>query len=64
MRDGSVKMNEQAKNNNSSTQIHFSVQDMYCLLYLDHSYDVVIIANALYIIDRPQCLSAWCHEWQ
>ncbi len=52
--DSSSKMIEQAKKNNSSTQIHFSVQDMYCLPYLDHSYDVVIIANALHIIDRPQ----------
>lgn len=52
--DGSVKMIEQAKNNNDSSQIHFSIQDMYCLPYLDHCYDVVIIANALHIIDKPQ----------
>ena len=52
--DGSVKIIKQAKKNNPFTHLHFSVQDFYTLPYKEETFDVVIIANALHIIDHPE----------
>ena len=47
--DASLEMIAEAKRNNRSAKLHFSVQDMFCLPYADKSFDVVIVSNALHI---------------
>ena len=44
--DASPEMIAEAKRDNHSAKLHFSVQDMFCLTYADQSFDVVIVANA------------------
>ena len=44
----------QAKRDNRSSKLHFSVQDMFCLPYADGSFDVVIVSNALHIVPEPE----------
>ena len=36
----------EAKRDNRSAKLHFSVQDMFRLPYADKSFDVVIVSNA------------------
>lgn len=48
--DYSEKMIEVAKKNIKINNLDFSVQDARNLPYADHSYDVVIISNALHIM--------------
>lgn len=52
--DASAEMIEQAKQGVKSTKLHFSVQNMFCLLYADCSFDVVIVSNALHIVLEPE----------
>lgn len=52
--DFSAEMIEKAKKNYNSSKLHFSVQDAKNLPYADQSFDVVIIANALHIMPRPE----------
>ena len=52
--DASAEMIAQAKQNNRSAKLRFSVQDMLHLPYVDGSFDVVIVANALHIVPEPE----------
>lgn len=52
--DASGEMIAQAKKENHSVKLHFSVQDMFQLPYADKSFDVVIVANALHIVSEPE----------
>ena len=52
--DASKEMIEQAKQGVKSAKLYFSVQDMFHLPYADHSFDVVIVANALHIVPEPE----------
>ena len=52
--DASEEMITEAKRNNRSAKLHFSVRDMFCLPYADKSYDVVIVSNALHIVPQPE----------
>ena len=52
--DASAEMIAEAKRDNRSAKLHFSVQDMFCLPYADESFDVVIVSNALHIVPQPE----------
>lgn len=52
--DASAEMIAEARRDNRSTKLHFSVQDMFHLPYADESFDVIIVANALHIVPEPQ----------
>ena len=52
--DASPEMIAEAKRDNRSAKLHFSVQDMFRLPYADKSFDVVIVSNALHIIPQPE----------
>ena len=52
--DASPEMIAEAKRDNRSAKLHFSVQDMFRLPYADGSFDVVIVANALHIVPEPK----------
>ena len=52
--DASAEMIAEAKRDNRSTKLHFSVQDMFCLPYANGSFDVVIVSNALHIVPHPE----------
>ena len=52
--DASGEMIAQAKRDNRSSKLHFSVQDMFHLPYADHSFDVAIVSNALHIVPQPE----------
>ena len=52
--DSSAQMVLEAKRDNHSAKLHFSVQDMFHLLYADKSFDVVIVSNALHIVPQPE----------
>ena len=52
--DASAEMIAEAKRDNHSAKLHFSVQDMFRLPYADESFDVVIVSNALHIVPRPE----------
>ena len=44
----------EARRNERSAKLHFSVQDMFHLPYADGSFDVVIVSNALHIVPEPE----------
>ena len=44
--DASPEMIAEAKRDNRSAKLHFSVQDMFRLPYANQSFDVVIVSNA------------------
>ena len=44
----------EAKRDNRSAKLHFSVQDMFRLPYAEESFDVVIVSNALHIVPQPE----------
>ena len=44
--DASPEMITEAKRDNRSAKLHFSVQDMFRLPYANQSFDVVIVSNA------------------
>ena len=52
--DASAEMIAEAKRDNHSAKLHFSVQDMFRLPYANQSFDVVIVSNALHIVPRPE----------
>ena len=52
--DASPEMIAEAKRDNRSAKLHFSVQDMFHLPYADGGFDVVIVANALHIVPEPE----------
>ena len=52
--DASPEMITEAKRDNQSAKLHFSVQDMFRLPYADKSFDVVIVSNALHIVPQPE----------
>ncbi len=60
--DASEEMITEAKRNNRSAKLHFSVRDMFCLPYADKSFDVVIVSNALHIVPQPEKSLAEIHR--
>lgn len=60
--DASAEMIAEAKRNNQSAKLHFSVQDMFRLPYADKSFDVVIVSNALHIVPQPEKALAEIHR--
>ena len=52
--DASAEMITEAKRNNRSAKLHFSVQDMFCMPYANKSFDTVIVSNALHIVAQPE----------
>ena len=52
--DASAEMILEAKRDNQSAKLHFSVQDMFRLPYADKSFDGVIVSNALHIVPQPE----------
>ena len=52
--DASAEMIAEAKRNNQSAKLHFSVQDMFRLPYANQSFNVVIVSNALHIVPQPE----------
>ncbi len=52
--DASPEMISEAKRDNRSAKLHFSVQDMFRLPYAEESFDVVIVSNALHIVPQPE----------
>ena len=60
--DASAEMIAQAKRDNRSAKLHFSVQDMFRLPYADKSFDVVIVSNALHIVPQPGKALAEIHR--
>ena len=60
--DASVGMIAEAKRDNQSAKLHFSVQDMFRLPYAGKSFDVVIVSNALHIVPQPEKALAEIHR--
>ena len=60
--DASAEMIAEAKRDNQSAKLHFSVQDMFRLPYADKSFDVVIVSNALHIVPQPEKALAEIHR--
>ena len=60
--DASVEMIAEAKRDNQSAKLHFSVQDMFRLPYADQSFEVVIVSNALHIVPQPEKALAEIHR--
>ena len=60
--DASVEMIAEAKRNNHSAKLHFSVQNMFCLPYADESFEAVIVSNALHIVPQPEKALAEIHR--
>ena len=52
--DASAEMIAEAKRDNRSAKLHFSVQDMFRLPYANQSFNVVIVSNALHIVPQPE----------
>ena len=52
--DASERMIRQAERENHAENLHFSVQDMFCLPYADAAFNVVIVSNALHIVPQPE----------
>ena len=52
--DASPEMIAEAKRDNRSAKLHFSVQDMFRLPYANGSFDAVIVSNALHIVPQPE----------
>ena len=52
--DASPEMIAEAKRDNRSAKLHFSVQDMFRLPYANQSFDAVIVSNALHIVPQPE----------
>ena len=52
--DASAEMIAEARRDNRSAKLYFSVQDMFRLPYAPQSFDVVIVSNALHIVAHPE----------
>ena len=57
-----MEMIAEAKRDNQSAKLHFSVQDMFRLPYAGKSFDVVIVSNALHIVPQPEKALAEIHR--
>lgn len=51
--DFSPKMIEAAMKKRAPDNVHFSVEDATALSFLDHTFDAVVISNALHIMPDP-----------
>ena len=60
--DASAEMIAEAKRDNRSEKLYFSVQDMFRLPYAEESFDVVIVSNALHIVPQPEKALAEIHR--
>ena len=60
--DASPEMIAEAKRDNRSAKLYFSVQDMFCLPYAEESFDAVIVSNALHIVPQPEKALAEIHR--
>ena len=60
--DASAEMIAEAKRDNRSAKLYFSVQDMFRLPYTEESFDVVIVSNALHIVPQPEKALAEIHR--
>ena len=60
--DASVEIIAEAKRDNQSAKLYFSVQDMFRLPYADESFEVVIVSNALHIVPQPEKALAEIHR--
>ena len=60
--DASPEMIAEAKRDNHSAKLHFSVQNMFRLPYADKSFDAVIVSNALHIVPQPEKALAEIHR--
>lgn len=60
--DASSEMIAEARRDNQSAKLHFSVQDMFRLPYAGKSFDVVIVSNALHIVPQPEKALAEIHR--
>ena len=60
--DASPEMIAEAKRDNRSAKLYFSVQDMFCLPYAGESFDVVIVSNARHIVPQPEKALAEIHR--
>ena len=60
--DVSAEMIAEAKRDNQSAKLHFSVQDMFRLPYVDKSFDAAIVSNALHIVPQPEKALAEIHR--
>ena len=60
--DASAEMIAEAKRDNQSAKLYFSVQDMFRLPYADESFEVVIVSNALHIVPQPEKALAEIHR--
>ena len=60
--DASPEMIAEARRDNQSAKLHFSVQDMFRLPYADESFEVVIVSNALHIVPQPEKALAEIHR--
>ena len=60
--DASPEMITEAKRDNRSAKLHFSVQDMFRLPYANQSFNVVIVSNALHIVPQPEKALAEIHR--
>ena len=52
--DASAGMIDVARSHSHSRKLHFSVQDMRYLPYADGSFEVVIAANVLHLLEQPE----------
>ena len=52
--DASAEMIAEAKRDNRSAKLHFSVQDMFRLPHADHPSDVGIVSTAPHIVPQPE----------
>ena len=52
--DAAPEMIAEAKKKNTSSKLHFSIQDIFRLPYADGSFPVVIASNVLHIIPEPE----------
>ena len=52
--DASEEMILEAKRDNQSVKLRFSVQDMFRLPYTEEFFEVVIASNALHIVPQPE----------
>ena len=60
--DFSPKMIETAKKKKAPANVRFSVEDATALSFSDHSFDAVVISNALHIMPSPEVVLKNIHR--